>query len=179
MIRNPLGWCAWAVAALAIAFIFRNPLLQALMLLVIVNVWLPYRRGRPLHLRLGLLLAVIPILFSVALSRYGQHAILVLPPIPIIGGRWTWEAVLFGATTGMALLLTVAIFAVLQATVHSAELLSLLPPPLYRAGTAFALSLSFASKTATAFHGIVEARQLRGQRTAWRDAPSVVLPLLL
>lgn len=179
MIRNPLAWCAWAIAALAGAFIFRNPLLQALLLLVIVNVWLPYRRGRPLHLRLGLLLAVIPIVFSVALSRFGQHPIVVLPPIPVIGGRWTWEAALFGASSGMALLLTVAIFAVLQATVRSAELLSLLPPPLYRAGTAFALSLAFAPKTAGAFQGIVEARQLRGQRTGWRDSPSVVLPLLL
>ena len=149
------------------------------MLLVIVNVWLPYRRGRPLHLRLGLLLAVIPILFSVALSRFGQHPIAVLPPIPLIGGRWTWEAALFGATSGMALLLTVAVFAVLQATVRSAELLSLLPPPLYRAGTGFALSLAFAPKTVAAFHGILEARQLRGQRTGWREAPSVVLPVLL
>lgn len=157
----------------------RNPVLQGLLLLVIVNVWLPYRRGRPLHLRLGLLLAVIPIAFSVALSRFGQHPIAVLPPIPIIGGRWTWEAALFGASSGMALLLTVAVFAVLQATVRSAELLSLLPPPLYRAGTAFALSLAFAPKTVDAFHGIVEARQLRGQRTAWRDAPRVILPLLL
>jgi energy-coupling factor transporter transmembrane protein EcfT len=179
MIRNPLAWCAWAIAALAAAFMFRNPLLQALLLLVIVNVWLPYRRDRPLHLRLGLLLAVIPILFSVALSRYGEHPVVVLPPIPIIGGAWTWEAALFGATSGMALMLTVAIFAVLQATVRSVELLSLLPPPLYRAGTAFALSLSFAPRTAGAFHSIIEARQLRGQQTAWRDAPRVVLPLLL
>lgn len=125
------------------------------------------------------MLAVIPIVFSVALSRFGQHPIVVLPPIPIIGGRWTWEAALFGASSGLALLLTVGVFAVLQATVRSADLLSLLPRPLYRAGTVFALSAAFAPKTLTAYHAIVDARRLRGQRTNWRAAPTLVLPLLL
>jgi energy-coupling factor transport system permease protein len=179
VIRNPLAWCAWTIAALAATFMDRNPWLQGLLLLVLINVWLPYRRGRPLHVRLGLLLGAIPVLFSVALSRFGEHAIVSLPAIPIIGGRWTWEAALFGASSGVALLLTVLVFGVLQSTVRSADLISLLPPPLYRAGTAFALSVAFAPKTVASFHAIVEARQLRGQRSGWRSAPAVLLPLLL
>ena len=179
VIRNPLPWCAWTIAALAATFIDRSPWLQGLLLLILVNVWLPYRRGRALHLRLALMLGVIPVLFSVALSRFGEHVVLTVPPIPIIGGRWTWEAALFGASSGAALLLTVIVFTVLQSTVHSADLISLLPPPLYRAGTAFALAVTFAPKTVASFHAIAEARQVRGQRSGWRAAPSVVLPLLL
>lgn len=179
MIRNPLTWCVWAIAALAAAFIDRNPLLQGLLLLAIINVWLPYRRGRPLYLRVGLALAVIPVLFSVALSRFGHHVLVVLPPIPIFGGAWTWEALVFGASSGAALLLTVAVFGIIQSTVRSADLVALLPAPLYRAGTAFALAVAFAPRTITSFQSIREARQLRGHRTGWRSTPSLLVPLLL
>lgn len=179
MIRNPLAWCAWTVPALLIAFVDRNPFLQSLLLLVILTTWLPYRRARPLYLRIGLALAMIPVVFSVALSRFGQHVIVVLPRVPVIGGRWTWEALAFGASSGTALLLTVAVFAVLQSTVRSADLLPLLPRPLYRAGTAFALSLAFAPKTLASLHSIREARQLRAERTGWRSVPGLLMPLLL
>jgi energy-coupling factor transport system permease protein len=180
MIRHPLAWCAWATAALAAAFIDRNPFLQALLLLVVINVFLPYRgRRRVSTWKLGLALAVVPILFSAALSRYGQHVLFTLPGLPIIGGRWTLDAVAYGASTGAALLLTVAVFGVLQATVRSADLVAILPRPLYRAGTTVALALAFAPKTMTSLASIREARQMRGQRAGWRSAPQLLLPLLL
>jgi energy-coupling factor transport system permease protein len=177
--KNPISWCCWATAALAAAFMERNPFLQVLLLLVLMNVWLPYRRGPGLQLRVGLVLAVVPIVFSVALSRFGSHVIVTLPAIPIIGGPWTWEALLFGASSGVALLLTVAVFAILQSTVRSADLVSLLPRPFYRAGTAFALSVAFVPKTVQSFIAIQESRRLRGKRAGWRGAPAVLVPLLL
>jgi energy-coupling factor transport system permease protein len=180
VIRHPVAWCAWATAALAAAFIDRNPILQALLLLVVINVFIAYRGRRPIRSwRVGLALAVIPILFSVALSRFGTHVLFTLPPIPIIGGPWTLDAAVFGASTGVALLLTVAIFGVLQTTVRSADLVAIMPRPLYRAGTTVALALAFAPKTAASLQSIREARQLRGQRAGWRAAPQLLLPLLL
>ena len=145
MIRHPLAWCVWGIAGLCAAFIDRNPLLQVLLMLVVINVGLPHRRNPAMrHWKIGLALAVVPILFSAALSRFGRHVIFTLPGIPIVGGAWSWEAVAYGASTGVALLLTVAVFATLQASVRSADLVALLPRPLYRAGTVFALSLAFA-----------------------------------
>jgi energy-coupling factor transport system permease protein len=179
MIRNPLTWCLWAIAALLVAFIDRNPFLQGLLLLVLINVWLPYRRGGSGYLRIGLALAIIPIVFSVALSRFGHHVLFVLPAMPIIGGAWTLDALAFGASSGAALFLTVAVFRVLQSTVRSADLIALLPAPFYRAGTVFALSLAFAPKTVASFQSIREARQLRGRRTSWRSTPALLVPLLL
>ncbi len=180
MIRHPLACCAWAMAALAAAFIDRNPFLQALLLLVIVNVFLPYRgRRRMPSWKIGLALALVPILFSVVLSRFGTHVLFTLPAIPIIGGPWTLDAAAFGASTGAALLLTVAVFAVLQTTVRSADLVAILPRPFYRAGTTVALALAFAPKTVASLQSIMEARQLRGQRAGWRSAPQLLLPLLL
>jgi len=180
VIRHPVAWGAWTIAALAAAFIDRNPYMQALLLLVVINVYLPHRGRRWANTwKFGLALAVVPILFSAALSRFGYHVIFVLPGIPIIGGAWSWEAVVYGASTGVALLLTVAVFAVLQTRVRSAELIALLPRPLYRVGTAFALSLAFAPKTIASFQALREARRLRGQQTGWRSAPGLLVPLLL
>jgi energy-coupling factor transport system permease protein len=180
VIRHPLAWCTWATAALAAAFIDRNPFLQALLLLIIVNVFIPHRGGRRIRTwKIGLALALVPVIFSVALSRFGTHVLFTLPAIPIIGGRWTLDAAVFGASTGAALLLTVAIFVVLQTTVRSADLLAILPRPFYRAGTTIALALAFAPKTVASLQSIREARQLRGQRAGWRSAPQLLLPLLL
>ena len=180
MIRHPVAWCAWAAAALAAAFIDRNPFLQALLLLIVINVFIPYRAERRVRVwKIGLALAVVPILFSVALSRFGTHVLFTLPAIPIVGGRWTLDAAVFGASTGAALMLTVAIFAVLQTTVRSADLVAILPRPFYRAGTTVALAIAFAPKTAASLQSIREARQLRGQRAGWRSAPQLLLPLLL
>lgn len=178
MIRHPLAWCAWATAALAAAFIDRNPFLQALLLLIVINVFIPHRR-RIRNWKVGLALAVVPIVFSLALSRFGMHVLFTLPPIPIIGGRWTLDAAVFGASTGAALLLTVAIFGVVQATVRSADLIAILPRPFYRAGTTIALAVAFAPKTVASLQSIREARELRGQRAGWRSAPQLLLPLLL
>ena len=180
MTRHPLAWCAWATAALAAALIDRNPYLQGLLLLVVINVFLPYRGPRRLtSWKFGLALAVVPVIFSAALSRFGRHLLFTLPPIPIIGGRWTLDAVAFGASTGLALLLTVAVFGVLHTTVRSADLVAILPRPLYRAGTTVALALAFAPKTVASFQSIRQSRHLRGQRASWRSAPELLLPLLL
>ena len=180
MSLNPLAWCAWAVAALAVAFVDRNPYLQLVLLMVILNVWLPYRgRATGGYWKVGTLLAVTPIVFSVALSRFGQHVLFRLPDVPILGGPWTLEALVFGASTGAALLLVVAVFGVLQTTVRSADLVSRLPPFLYRAGTVFVLAVAFAPQTVAAVRSISEARRLRGQRSGWRAAPALLVPLLL
>ena len=177
---NPIGWCVWGLASLAAAFIDRNPYLQLALLMVLVNVWLPHRdRDRGRYWKLGLLLALAPSLFDVALSRFGTHVILRLPNIPVIGGPWTLEALAYGASTGVALLLVMAVFGIINSTVRSADVVSLLPPFLYRAGTVFALALAFAPQAIRAIGSISEARRLRGYRSGWRAAPSLLVPLLL
>jgi len=179
VITNPIAWCVWALAALGAAFIDRNPYLQLVLLMVLINVWLPNRSGGVGLWKLGAMLAVAPILFSVALSRFGHTVLLRLPPVPIVGGAWTLEALAFGASTGVALLLVVIVFAILRSAVRSPDLISILPSPLYGAGTALALAVAFAPQAVGSMRAISEARRLRGQRTGWRGAPSLLVPLLL
>ena len=72
MNHNPVTWIAWGLAALYAAFVGRSPLLQALLLLVLLNVWLASRGQRAFPIRTALILAILPVLFSVALSRFGR-----------------------------------------------------------------------------------------------------------
>ena len=177
---HPLGWCAWALAALAAAFLDRNPYLQLTLLLVLVNAWLPYRRRTAnRYWRFAIALAILPAVFDMALSRFGEHVLFSLPAFPLLGGAWTLEALLYGASTGMALLLVVAVFAVLQVAVRSADLVAMLPRPFYRGGTVLALAISFAPQTVASLAAISESRRIRHQRTGWRAAPQLLLPLLL
>lgn len=177
---HPLTWLAWASAALGLAITTRNPYAQVMLLLIFLNVWLPYRRpDAGLPVRLGLMLGVLPVLFDLAFSRFGTHVMFSLPGIPVVGGPWTVEALVFGAITGAALLLTIGIFAVLQVTVRNADLLELLPRPLYRSGTVVSLALAFVPQAIGSLRVIAEARRLRGKPAGWRAAPALLLPLLL
>ncbi len=180
MSLHPLAWLAWASAALGLTITTRNPYAQVVLLLIFLNVWLPYRRpGAGLPVKLGLMLGMLPILFDLALSRFGTHIMFSLPGIPVVGGPWTVEALVFGAITGAALLLTIGVFAVLQLTVRSADVLELLPRPLYRTGTVVSLALAFVPQAMDSVRVIAEARRLRGKAAGWRAAPALLLPLLL
>lgn len=177
---SPLAWLAWALAALAGALIARNPYIQVLLLAILLNVLLSTRlRRSPVVLRLAALISVMPVILTVAFSRFGTHVMFMLPGIPVVGGAWTFEALAFGATTALALLLTITVFAVLQGEVRSGQVLNLLPRPLYRTGTVVALSLAFVPQTVASLGMIAEARRLRGRPAGWRSAPGLFLPLLL
>lgn len=180
MTFGPIAWIAWSLAALGVALVARNPFSQALLLLVLANTWLSSPRRIPFPLRTAAALGLLPAALSLAGSRFGAHPLFTLPTsIPLVGGRWTLEAALFGATAGAALSLTVMVLALVQARVSSAEVLALLPCPLYRVGSTLALALAFVPQTLSTVRGIVEVRRPAGAPSGWRAAPSLLMPVLL
>jgi energy-coupling factor transport system permease protein len=177
---GPMAWIAWSLAALAVALVARNPFIQALLLLVLANAWLSSPRRTAFPLRTVAALALLPVALSLAGSRFGAHPLFTLPTsIPLVGGRWTLEAALFGATAGAALSLTVMVLALVQARVSSAEVLALLPHPFYRVGSTLALALAFVPQTLSTVRGIVEVRRPSGAPSGWRAAPMLLMPVLL
>jgi energy-coupling factor transport system permease protein len=178
---NPLTWCAWALTAIAAALMERNPYLQLLLLAILLTVWIAARPDRPVgYWRAALALGVLPIVFSLVFSRFGSDVLFRLPAhIPVIGGAWTLEAALYGASTGAALLLTILVFAIAQSTLRTADLLAVLPRPLYRLGTLIALALALAPQALTSLHVVSETRRLRGVRSGWRTGLGLLLPVLL
>jgi energy-coupling factor transport system permease protein len=178
--RHPLAWSAWGIAALAAAFVDRNPVHQLLLLLIVFNAWLPRRDPavRP-PWRMWAWLLLTPAVLSFAVSRFGTHPVLTLPAWPLIGGRWTVEALAFGASTGVTLVLTTAIVATLLATVRPQDMIRLLPHPLDRAGAGLALGLAFVPQTVASARQLREHQTARSARTGWRALPDLLLPLTL
>lgn len=178
---NPLTWCAWVLAAVAAALVERNPYLQLLLLAVLVAVWAAWRRDRSTTFwRVALLLGVLPLVFSLVFSRFGSHVLFrVAATLPVIGGPWTLEAALFGASTGVALFLTMLVFAIAQSTLRTAELLAVLPRPLYRLGSLIALALALAPQALASVRAVSETRRARGLRPGWRTGLGLLLPVLL
>jgi energy-coupling factor transport system permease protein len=178
---NPLTWCAWALAAIAAALMERNPYLQLLLLAILLTVWIAARSDRSIgYWGAALALGLLPILFSLVFSRFGSHVLFRLPKdLPVIGGAWTVEAAMYGASTGAALLLTMLVFAVAQSTLRTADLLAVLPRPLYRLGTLVALALALVPQALASLQAVSETRRLRGLRSGWRTALGLLLPVLL
>jgi energy-coupling factor transport system permease protein len=100
-------------------------------------------------------------------------------PIPLVGGPYTLEALIYGAVSGLAIVLTIAIFAILQAGADIHDLLPLVPRPFYRAGAVVALALALVPQTTATFHRIREARSLDAHERSWARAAGIVLPVLL
>ncbi len=178
---NPLTWCAWALAAIAAALMERNPYLQLLLLAILLTVWIAARHDRSIgYWRAALVLGLLPILFSLVFSRFGSHVLFRLPShLPVIGGAWTVEATLYGASTGAALLLTMLVFAIAQTRLRTADLLAVLPRPLYRLGTLVALALALVPQALASLQAVSETRRLRGVRAGWRTGLGLLLPVLL
>ncbi|HYS03103.1 MAG TPA: energy-coupling factor transporter transmembrane protein EcfT [Candidatus Eisenbacteria bacterium] len=178
---NPLTWCAWALAAIAAALVERSPYLQLLLLAILLTVWIAARHDRSIgYWRAVLALGLLPILFSLVFSRFGTHVLFRLPKdLPVIGGAWTLEAALYGASTGAALLLAMLVFAVAQSTLRTADLLAVLPRPLYRLGTLVALALALVPQALASLQAVSDTRRLRGLRSGWRTALGLLLPVLL
>jgi energy-coupling factor transport system permease protein len=178
--QHPLAWGAWGVAALAAAFIDRNPVLQLLLLLIVLNAWMPRRDpALPPPYRMWAWLLLTPALFSFAVSRFGAHPVLTLPGWPLIGGPWTLEALAFGASTGVTLVLTTAIVATLLATVRTGDVIRLLPHPLDRTGAGLALGLTFIPQTVAGARQLRESNSQGAARANWRSLPGLLLPLTL
>jgi len=178
---NPLTWCAWALAAIAAALVERSPYLQLLLLAILLTVWIAARHDRSIgYWRAVLALGLLPILFSLVFSRFGTHVLFRLPKdLPVIGGAWTLEAALYGASTGAALLLAMLVFAVAQSTLRTADLLAVLPRPLYRLGTLVALALALVPQALASLQAVSDSRRLRGLGSGWRTALGLLLPVLL
>jgi energy-coupling factor transport system permease protein len=180
MIASSLAWSAWGLAALAAGLTVRNPYVQLVLLIVLVNVWLADAPPRSFPLRTAAALAILPVIFSFVFSRFGNHPLFTLPTaIPLLGGRWTLDAALYGATTGAALALIVLSFAILQRHVRTADLLAVLPAFLQRGGGLVALALAFLPQTRATLATVMEVRRVRQQSTGWRAAPALFLPVVL
>jgi energy-coupling factor transport system permease protein len=183
---HPLAWVVWAVAGSVAATVAHNPLYLAILAGVIAIQYTlasrrhPQAQGWSALLRLALWLAVLTVPINALNVHAGSHVLFRLPAKwPLIGGNITLEAVLWGATTALGLLVLMALFSTFNLEVGQAQILRLTPSFLYEAGLIVSIALTFVPQMLSSAREIREAQLIRGHRIRRaRDMLPLVMALL-
>jgi energy-coupling factor transport system permease protein len=171
----------WSACASVVALLTRNP--WNLLFLSAIAFLIKWRatgvRPGGWALRLYLSFLIIPALMNLIFSRAGDTVLLELP-IKWIGGPYTLEALLFGASAGIQIATLLTIMMVFSDLVTPQDLLRRTPAGLYPAGVTASIGLSFIPRAQRAFASLREAQQIRGYKTKGiRDLPQLVTPLVI
>lgn len=183
---HPTTWVVWTAIAAAAALLTHNPLYLGILLGVVAIHYMAAARGRPeaqgwwalLRVVIGLGLLVIP--FNALNVHAGTHVLFRLPAHwPLIGGNITLEAVVWGATNALGLVVLIVLFAAFNLRVDQAQLLRLTPAFIYEAGLIVSIALTFVPQMMLSAREIREAQLIRGHRMRRvRDMLPFVMALL-
>lgn len=184
---HPLAWTAWIAALVAILTLTRNPYYLALVLGAVAVVgWrcAPAADGGQVvflsPLRFGLIVVTTAALFNMAMVHVGTTVLFTLPAwLPLFGGPWTLEALVYGALNGVALAGLFASFTVINRVVPVRSLLRLTPRAFYPVAVVVSIAVSFVPTTLQQIQQVREAQAVRGHRLRGvRSWLPLVVPLL-
>jgi energy-coupling factor transport system permease protein len=176
----------WTVSITAAAILTRNPLYITLVLGAIAVNHVMVIKDRPdaagwhtlLRVAMGLALFTIP--FNALSAHTGSHVLFQLPANwPIVGGKITLEAVVWGACSALNLMTLMLLFATFNLAVNQAQILRLTPAFIYEAGLIVSIALTFFPQMMASAKEIREAQLIRGHRIRRiRDMLPFVMALL-
>jgi len=181
---NPRALAVWSVAGITIALASANPVYRIIVLLCALNVLVALRRpdvslrGLTIALTVAALIATV---ITMLASHTGDHALLVLPAgLPVIGGRVTIEAALFGVSSGLGIAAAVLAAAPLSLVLMPNSLVDALPTALARTGAAIGTALNLIPGIARSAAEIRDAQRMRGWRPRRvREWPDLAVPVVL
>jgi energy-coupling factor transport system permease protein len=178
---NARVWAVWVIAAALPALITRNPLYLIVALLAVAVVRSQIGEGGLPIGRFGLIAVTLATLWNALTVHYGDTLLVRLPAsLPVIGGPITLEALIFGASNGLAVWLLFAAFATFNSAVTPYQVLSLAPRALRHAGLVVSIALAFFPRALRTAREVHEAQAVRGHRPRrLRDLPATFVPLLL
>ncbi|GBD19626.1 hypothetical protein HRbin28_00059 [bacterium HR28] len=166
---NGMLWLVWAILLALAVSVTRNPFYLALALLAVLSVRIAVNTTRPLGRaapRFAVLAALVLIGWStvvnVLLAHVGDRVITRLPPWPVIGGPLTFNALLYGALTGIALATVLIGISLLHAVLDRHEALRLVPGRQRVLATTLAIALNALPTFAAAARDAEEAIRFRG-----------------
>lgn len=181
------AWLIWLAAAIVALSLTRNPLYLLLILACLTGVSQTLRREAytpvlPLPLlRLGLLIVATSALFNFATAHFGRTVLFSLPAsIPLIGGPFTLEALVFGAINGLVLVGFLLAFNVLYQALPTQALIRMIPRALFPVAVVISIAVSFVPTTLEQFYQIRDAQRMRGHQVRGvRDWLPLFMPLLV
>ena len=183
---NPLAWLLWFVGVATVPVVSRNPFYLALDLLVVLVVYLslPRASGAARAWRLfavvGSTLALLSVGFNVLTVHVGDRVFATLPEgLPIVGGRLTWNAFVYGALSALAIATLLIAAAAFNTAVRQGDMIRLVPGSFAGLGIAGSIAMTMVPQTIAAGRDIYDAQRSRGhQFRSLRDAGSLIVPLL-
>ena len=99
------------------------------------------------------------------MAHSGDTVLLRLPGSwPLVGGPLTLEALAYGALTGLALALLLAVFATLRRALSARDMVRLVPRAFGALALVVAVALTYVPATLTELAAIREAQAVRGRR---------------
>jgi energy-coupling factor transporter transmembrane protein EcfT len=164
------AWLGWALGIAALASVTRNPFLLggAALALAVVRAAMPRRAADPMLPPLGRVIAVVVLVaagYNFLMAHSGDTVLLRLPSgWPLIGGPLTLEALAYGALTGLALALLLAVFATLRRALSARDMVRLVPRAFGALALVVAVALTYVPATLTELAAIREAQAVRGRR---------------
>jgi energy-coupling factor transport system permease protein len=180
---NARAVAAWSACCLFIVLSTTNPVYKVMVLAAALSA---LAAGAGLRRIRGLLVAVLFIaafatLLNFVSAHLGATVLFALPAqIPALGGPYTLEALVFGASAGITIAAAILAAAPFSVLLDSHEVMDALPAPLSRTGVAIASSLNLVPAVATSFVEVTEAQRLRGWRPRGpRSWMEVVVPVVL
>ena len=191
---HPAAWWLWAGGLAVACSRTTNPVLLLLAISVAALVVercrtdAPWSRSFGTLLRLGALVVLVRVVFSIVLAAPGgTHVLLVLPalslPGPLAGlhllGPLTAEALLAALYDGLRLAAILACLGAAASLASPRRLLATLPAAAYEAGVALVVATSFTPLLVEDLSRIRQARRLRGRSTSGlRALRETMVPVL-
>lgn len=184
---HPAAWLLWLATVVVALTTTRNPIYLGLILACLAGVARAVRSTTPNAplpfsiVRLAVLIVIVSALFNLATAHFGQTVLFHLPaPIPLLGGPFTLEALVFGAINGLVLVGFLAAFSVLTLALPTYALIRLLPRAFYPVAVVVSIAIAFVPTTLLQFQQIREAQLVRGHRVrGMRDWLPLFMPLLV
>jgi energy-coupling factor transport system permease protein len=185
--KQPWAWISWLIATIVILSITRNPLYLVLILMCIIFVGLNLRQAgleipRPFSMwKLAVWIILLATIFNALTSHYGEMVLFTIPgKLPLISGRVTVEAIVYGATNGLVLTGMLASFTVLNLALPVSDLISLIPRAFFPVAVVTSIAVTYLPTTLRQFQQIREAQAIRGhQMRTLRDWLPLWMPLLV
>ncbi|PKO06293.1 MAG: hypothetical protein CVU41_07625 [Chloroflexi bacterium HGW-Chloroflexi-3] len=179
------AWLAWLISGLVVLTTTRNPLIILLvdLILILFQVWItpPSKKFMGTTLRFGLSVLVLSTVLNMFISRFGQTILFNLPTnIPLLGGNYTLEALIYGLTNGLILIGMFTLFMILNQVVSVHALVRLIPQAFHPVAVVTTIALTFIPASQKQFQAIREAQAIRGQQLKkLRDWLPLIIPLLI
>lgn len=179
------SWLIWLLAGLIIVTTTRNPLILLFMLLLLIlfQILVSKESFQSLSGLFRFMLSLIGLttLLNMITSHYGETILFSLPAsIPLIGGNYTLESLVYGFTNGLILMNIFIMFTILNKVVSVNSLVRIIPQAFHPIAVVTMIALTFIPASRKQFHAIREAQAIRGQEVKkLRDWLPLIIPLLI